>query len=188
MYSDVAQYLRISIYDVADHILAAYERELYTYATKQLQARGIEVATGSAIQKVDDQYLHLNGHDPVPYGILLWVAGNKSIPFVDRLDVKKTQHGLRRILTDGSLRVKKGLESNEVHHNVFAIGDAADVEGSPLPTTAEVAVQKARFLVQHLNKTLKGSQLNLPAFAYKQKGLVTYIGVSLPLIDLTCLL
>ena len=176
MYPLIAQYLRISIYDVADHILGAYERELYTYATNHLKARGVEVATGSNIVKVDGQDLHLKGCDPVPYGILLWVAGNRSISFVDDLDVKKTQHGLRRILTDEYLRIKRNNESNEVHPDVFALGDAADVEGNPLPTTAEVAVQKARFLVHQLNKIPQDSQFKTPAFEYREKRLVTYIG------------
>ena len=61
---------------------------------------------------------------------------------MDLLNVKKTQRGLRRILTDRSLRVKKHNEDNEVHTDVFALGDAADVEGSPLPTTAEVCDSK----------------------------------------------
>ena len=161
---------------MADHILGAHEQELYSYATKHLQARGIEVTTGSIIEKVDSQVLYLKGRDSVPYGILLWVAGNKSIPFVDHLNVKRTQGGLRRILADGSLRVKKNDDTTGVYLNVFALGDAADVAGSPLPTTAEVAVQKAHFLVQHLNRTPRRSQLNMPTFTYQQKGLVTYIG------------
>jgi NADH:ubiquinone reductase (non-electrogenic) len=90
--------------------------------------------------------------------------------------VKKTANVLRRILTDDSLRVKKSDESNEVRSNVFALGDAADIEENSLPTTAEVAVQKARFLVQHLNKTPKDAEVVLGKFEYKQKNLVTYIG------------
>lgn len=146
------------------------------YATNHLRARGVEVVTGAAIEKVDEQNLHLNGSVPVPYGILLWVAGNKSTPFVDGLDVKKTQHGLRRILTDECLRVKKAEADTKVFNNIFALGDAADIEDNSLPTTAEVAVQKARYLVQHLNRSPESSAIKITAFKYQQKSLVTYIG------------
>jgi NADH:ubiquinone reductase (non-electrogenic) len=103
---------------------------------------GVQIATSSVIEKVDDEYLHVKGQDPVPYGILLWVTGNKSLSFVDGLDVKKSEHGLSRILTDGNLRVKKAGVGEEILDDVFALGDTADIEGQSLPTTAEVAYRR----------------------------------------------
>ena len=165
------------MYDVAEHILGAYDQELYTYATNQLQSRGIDVVTGTMIEKVEEQNLHLKGGAVVPYGILLWVAGNKSVQFVDDLDVKKTEQGLSRMLTDEYLRVKKTQGGDtEAFTNVFALGDAADIEGDSLPTTAEVAVQKANYLVQRLNGERATTTPKMTAFTYREKGLVTYIG------------
>lgn len=109
----------------------------------------------------------------MPYGILLWVTGNKSIPLIDGLDVRKSKRGLIRILTDTSLRVLKPGDGSEVYHNVFALGDVADIENNSLPTTAEVAVQKAKHLVGSLNKGLEAS---IPGFKYQNRRLVTYIG------------
>jgi NADH:ubiquinone reductase (non-electrogenic) len=109
----------------------------------RISKHGVQIATNSVIEKVDSTDLYLKGQGAVPYGILLWVTGNKSLPFVDRLDVKKSTTGLVRILTDPSLRVKKkGNLEGQVFLEVFALGDAADIEGQSLPTTAEVAVQK----------------------------------------------
>lgn len=61
---------------------------------------------------------------------------------------------------------------------MFAIGDAADIEGASLPTTAEVACQKAKYLVENFNaaaKANKGEIFKAP-FEYQQKQLVSYIG------------
>ncbi|KAH8651425.1 hypothetical protein BX600DRAFT_483795 [Xylariales sp. PMI_506] len=177
LYPSVAGLLRITIFDVAPNILSAYDKRLYEYATEQLVKRGIEVATGCVIDNVDDSYLHVRGKDPIPYGILLWVAGNKSVPLVDNLSANKTSHGLVRIVTDSFLRVKKPVNDDEaaagVYADVYALGDAAEIEGQVLPTTAEVAVQEAKYLVRQLNK---GPNAQGRPFIYSSKKLVTYIG------------
>ncbi|KAI1618356.1 hypothetical protein EDD36DRAFT_414038 [Exophiala viscosa] len=176
LYPDVAPSMRITIYDVAPHILGAYDQKLYEYATEQMLQRGIEIVTNAVIERVDRTNLYIKGQNPVPYGILLWVAGNRSIPLVDKLDVKKPEHGLIRILTDDSLRVKKASTDvhghSDVYPDVFALGDAADIEGRSLPTTAEVAVQKAKYIVRRLNRGATATE----NFAYADKRLVTYIG------------
>ena len=70
--------------------------------------QGVHVEPKTLIEKVSATHVHIKGRRrPVPYGILLWVAGNKSVPLVSAIDVAKTQHGLIRILTDSSLRVRK---------------------------------------------------------------------------------
>lgn len=175
LYPAVAPFLRITIVDVASHILGTYDRKLYEYATEHMRERGIDVATDCVIEKVDSANLYIKDHGSVPYGILLWVAGNKSAQLVDDLAVKKTEHGLVRIVTDDRLQVVKGSEPHAVHTDVFALGDAADIEGHPLPTTAEVAVQKAKYLVRELNKR-SGIQSDMKPFHYSQKKLVTYLG------------
>ena len=192
LYPSVAPLLRISIYDVAPHILGVYDQKLYEYATERMVQRGVEVATGCIIERVDSSNLHIKGRaQPVPYGILLWVAGNKSVPLIDGLDAKKSEKGLVRVLTDERLRVKWKTQSSDdgqdVFPDVFALGDAADIDGASLPTTAEVAVQKARYLVQQLNsraKQLKShsssssktdSEPTKP-FRVRTRRLVTYIG------------
>lgn len=135
--------------------------------------RGVRIATSHVIEKVDNTHLHVKGKASVPYGILLWVAGNQSVPLVDKLEVKKSEHGLVRILTDSRLRVRKSGSTSEIYPNIFALGDAADVEGQSLPTTAEVALQKAKYLVQQLNSQ---NQAPPQPFVYAKRRLVTYIG------------
>ena len=182
LYPDIAPLLRITIFDIAAHILGTYDQKLYEYATEHMLQHGVEIATNSVIEKVSATHIHVKGQGPVPYGILLWVAGNSSIPFVDSLDVKKPEHGLVRILTDPYLRVKKkstGDSTNTAdasYPDVFAMGDAADIEGHSLPTTAEVAVQKAKYLVQQLNKGTEISETQKSSFSFSSRKSVTYIG------------
>ncbi|KAL8836242.1 MAG: hypothetical protein Q9170_002986 [Blastenia crenularia] len=176
LYPEVAEYLRISIYDVAPYILGAYDQKLHEYANDALLKRNIAIETNSRIEKVDKHALYIKDKGRIPYGMLLWVTGNKAVPLVMNLDVKKTKKGLIRILTDSRLQVLKSNATNEVYDNVFALGDAADIEGSSLPTTAEVAVQKARYLVNFFNsRNAIGPSSSVP-FAYRERQLVSYIG------------
>ncbi|KAI4094904.1 MAG: hypothetical protein LQ344_001949 [Seirophora lacunosa] len=178
LYPEVAKYLTISIYDVAPHILGAYDQKLHEYANDALLKRDIGIETNSRIEKVDGQALYIKGKGRIPYGMLLWVTGNKAVPLITDLEVRKSEKGLVRILTDSRLRVFKSRDSDAIYDNVFALGDAADIDGSSLPTTAEVAVQKAKYLVNFFNARAGaglGKSSSLP-FTYREKQLVSYIG------------
>jgi NADH:ubiquinone reductase (non-electrogenic) len=78
------------------------------------------------------------------------------------------------VLTDCYLRVLQpdGSKSDtEILEDVYDLGDASDIEGNSLPTTAEVAVQKAKWLAKYLNAGEVGDE-----FEYKNKALVAHIG------------
>ncbi|KAL9112181.1 MAG: hypothetical protein Q9227_003558 [Pyrenula ochraceoflavens] len=177
MYPDVARNLHISIYDVAPNILSAYDRNLHEYANHQLLKRDVQVATNTHIESVDAEALHIKEMGRVPYGMLIWATGNKNVPLVEKLKVRTTTKGLKRILTDEHLRVFKSNDSDEIYDNVFGLGDAADMDGLSLPTTAEVAVQKGKYLVGEFNTagTIDEAK-DSKKFEYLQKQLVTYIG------------
>ena len=75
---------------------------------------------------------------------------------------------LPRILTDEFLRVYG--KDGQILSDAFALGDAADIKDSSLPTTAEVACQKAEYLAKSLNHGVQD------AFKYEQKAVVAYLG------------
>jgi NADH:ubiquinone reductase (non-electrogenic) len=178
LYPEVVQYVSISIYDVAPHILSAYDAKLHEYATSQLLKRNIDVAPNTRIEKVDHDALYIKDKGRVPTGMLIWATGNKNVPLVEKLEVKMPEKGLKRILTDNHCRAFKPGDSRELQDGVYAIGDAADIEGASLPTTAEVACQKSKYLVENLN-LISGPRANAmfkAPFEYQQKRLVSYIG------------
>ncbi len=178
LYPEVVKYVSMSIYDVAPNILSAYDAKLHEYATQQLVKRDIDVAPNTRIEKVDREAIYIKGKGRVPTSLLIWATGNKQVPLVEKLDVKLPEKGLKRILTDYYCRAFTSSGSSELHEGVFAIGDAADIEGASLPTTAEAACQKAKYLVHNLNY-LTGARANemfRTPFEYKQKRLVSYIG------------
>lgn len=53
LYGDVTKRLKITVYDVAPHILSAYDKQLFDYANRSLSRRDVEIATSTYITNVD---------------------------------------------------------------------------------------------------------------------------------------
>jgi NADH dehydrogenase FAD-containing subunit len=176
VYPHLQGQVRVSVYDVADRVLGQFGEKLSEYAMSQFRARGsVNIRTGRNIEAVEANCLRVKEDGKVGFGVCVWAVGNKVCSLVEELDVRKTD-GLPRIATDHFLRVFAPGEEDEKREaiaNVYALGDAADIIGETLPTTAEVAVQKARWLATYLNN---GEPAGSKAFEYKQKALIAYIG------------
>lgn len=136
--------------------------------------RDVEVVTGSHIEKIDDKAIYTKELGRVPCSTVIWTTGNKVTPLVESLDCKKVEKGMPRMLTDNFLRLKDTKEGTIP--DVFALGDSADVEGASLPTTAEVACQKANWLARAINKEFEEGKV--APFEYKQTAIVAYLGHS----------
>ncbi|KAJ8064245.1 hypothetical protein OCU04_006592 [Sclerotinia nivalis] len=188
----------ISIYDVADRLLGQFGEKLSEYAMGKFENRGcVNVKTGKHIEEIKRHSMVIKEEGEVPFGVVVWAVGNTAGKLVEGLKCRKSE-GLQRILTDKWLRVlapdSNGVDGKgaDIIENVYALGDAADISNNELPTTAEVAVQKAKWLTQHLFDSaptchpvneasearlanLKNPPNNTP-FQYRQKDLIAYIG------------
>ncbi|KAE8331378.1 hypothetical protein BDV39DRAFT_218712 [Aspergillus sergii] len=164
----------VTVHDVAPNILAPFDRKLSEYAQKSLQKHKVEIKVNSHIVNVTEDTIETREDGKLGYGLLIWATGNKQRPLVDQLNVMKSSQGLKRILTDDRLCV---LGTNgAIIPDAYAIGDAADIDNASLPTTAEVAVQKATYLARASNSAASGQTIE--PFTYHQRPLVTYTGAS----------
>ncbi|KAF9876560.1 pyridine nucleotide-disulfide [Colletotrichum karsti] len=162
--------LSITIHDVAPTILSTFDARLGEYAAESLKGKKIELKTSSHIQSVEADAIVTKEDGRLPYGLLIWATGNKASSLVEKLPVKKPESGLPRILTDKYLRVLS--PDGSVMEDVYALGDAADIEGESMPTLAEVALQKGEYLTDMLN----GDEKDIKPFSYKQRALLAYLG------------
>ena len=170
LFPDLKDKTSISVHDVASQILSPFDRKLSEYACTALKSNKVGIKLNSHILNVTADTIETKEDGVTGYGMLIWSTGNRSIPLIDNLALQKTSHGLTRILTDNRLNALS-LDGTALP-NVFAMGDAADIEGGTLPTTAEVAIQKADYLIKLFNHTGKPAQ----PFQYRQRSLVTYTG------------
>ncbi|KAI0316210.1 FAD/NAD(P)-binding domain-containing protein [Amylostereum chailletii] len=183
----LAREARITLYDVAPQILGSFDAGLARYAEHKFRRQGIHIKTSHHVDKVEAGKLFVRQQGEVPFGLLVWSTGlapNSLVQSIDGLmkdERKKRQvvipgHGL---LTDAYLNVLRpdGIPNPDV----WAIGDAAQCDGAPLPATAQVAMQKAKYLSKQLNKMARGgSAVDEDAepdpFEFKNQGALAYLG------------
>lgn len=202
-FPQVANKVKISLIEALPNILPMFDKSLIEYAEKKLKVtNNVNVMTKSAVTKVAEQTLTIKDADgniqEVPYGCLLWVAGNAPRKIVTDLINKlgPEHHPIRR-----GLNVNNHLQVNGAD-GIFAIGDAS-VCGRLAPT-AQVATQEGNYLARLFNnladdmhqETLKrreGENANIlaeklnesNAFNYKHYGAFAYVGDNRAIADLT---
>jgi len=116
------------------------------------------------VSEVHKNKVILDDGTVIKCGLIVWSTGvgahevTKSFPFT-------TKDG--KIITNDRLQVKS-------FPDIYAIGDCATIENTPLPTTAQVAQQKGRYLATSLNdksdKPFKFHFLGMMAYIGRYKG------------------
>ncbi|KAK6329825.1 hypothetical protein TWF730_006121 [Orbilia blumenaviensis] len=100
---------------------------------------------------------------------------------VPSISPSKLQWSLKRqprtggLIVDDRFRVQLVESKSQTEatvSDVFAVGDVSSMEKSPLPATAQVANQEARWLAEHLN----AGDLNSQRFSFRNLGVMTYLG------------
>merc|ERR1711939_302536 len=81
----------------------------------------------------------------------------------------------KAVLTDGTLHLLDA--EKKPMRDVWAIGDCAMVDDGPfLPATAQVASQKADYVIDALNKLARGRKPSEEDFKWKNQGSLAYLG------------
>jgi NADH dehydrogenase len=160
---------RIILYEHSSHLLGAFKPKLQVYAREQLEARGVEVQTGTGVTNVGPTTVGLSSGETVRAHTLVWAGGLQANPLVKSLGVE-TVHG-NRIPVGPDLQVKG-------YPGVFAIGDIAAMTdgktGKVLPGLGAVALQAGRHVAETIKCLLRGQQPE--PFQYVDKGTMAQVG------------
>lgn len=137
--SKLVSLIRVILLQSGKTLLNQFESSLQELALRTFRDR-VEVQFGARVTRVTEDEVHLQSGDVIRYGMLVWAAGNATRPIVNRvLEQIGAPSGSRKLPVDAWLRVR-GARS------VFALGDCAQMEHEPLPSTAQVAGQQGAFL------------------------------------------
>ena len=60
--------------------------------------------------------------------------------------------------------------------HTYAIGDCAAIDGTPLPATAQVANQQAKYLTRRLNRLIRTDRDDPKPFVFQNAGSLAYVG------------
>ena len=129
---------------------------------------GVEVLTGSAVQRIDDGGVVVSGRR-VPAGNVFWAAGVMASPAAQWLKAEADQAGRVKVMGDLSV---PGLPE------IFAIGDTAlsnGWDGKPVPGLAPAARQQGRYVASVVRARIEGRPPAGP-FRYRHAGSLATIG------------
>jgi NADH dehydrogenase len=165
-----AQGMRWALVETKDRIMPEVPPGLSEFAARELRARGIEVRTETTIEAIADRDATLSGGERFPARTIVWTAGVKPSPAVERLGLPLERGG--RVTVDRTMRVE-GLQQ------VWAIGDCAAVpdtarKGQPCPPTAQHAIRQGRLVARNVAATLGNGRVR--PFRYRTKGVVAELG------------
>jgi len=158
--------VRIVLIEAMDRILPSFPRYLSNVATERLRQMGVEVLLNSPIQNVNKDYIELKDAK-ISNGILVWAAGVKArhLP----LSPEQRRDPNSRITVNEHLEIPG-------YRGVYLIGDGALFinNGIPLPPTASVAVQEAKYIAQNI--LLHSQKKEPPPFRFRNRGDMASLG------------
>jgi NADH dehydrogenase len=164
--------------DAAPKILPEIPSRLGDYAAAQLVKRGVDIRTGTTLERVEPHAATLSDGDQLLTHTVVWTAGVKAHPLLGRFGLPLDERG--RVVVDQTLRVK-GMQ------NVWALGDGARVPneatpGQPDPPTSQHALRQARRIAKNLGgeaKPYRYRMLGQVATLGRYKGIADVLGVRL---------
>ena len=163
--------LRFILVEARDRVMPEIPAKLADFASAELRRRGIEIHTGTTVERVEADAVELSTGERVPTRTVCWTAGVKPHPIVNRLGLPFDDDG--RISTDSHCSVR-GFD------NVWAIGDAAGIPdparpGNPCPPTCQHAIRQAKTAAYNVAAALGGSG-GRRRFTYKTLGVFVDMG------------
>jgi NADH dehydrogenase len=140
------QGMRWMLVEAAERPMMEVPPKLSDFTVRELRGRGIEFRIGQTVEQVTDRSVTLSTGEVVPARTVVWTAGVKPHPVVQRLGLPLTDKG--RIESDRFMQVPG-------HDNVWAIGDAAAVpdparKGQPSPPTAQHGLRQGRAVARNV--------------------------------------
>jgi NADH dehydrogenase len=169
--------------EATDRILPEVGEAMGRYAVRELRGRNIDVRLETRLDSCENRVAHLSDGSRHPCRTLVWTAGVKPHPVLEKTDLPRDGRG--RLRCAATLRVE-GAE------HVWSAGDAAAVPdlaaagasrtggsgGEPVrecAPNAQHAVRQARLLADNLVASLRGRELT--AYEHAYAGSVASLGL-----------
>ena len=165
-----AQGLRFVLVESQDHIMGEVPERLGAFALREIRGRGTELRLSTRVTAVGPDHVVLSTGETVPTRLVVWTAGVKPAPAVERLGLPLDETG--RIRVDAQMRVE-GVE------DVWALGDAAAVpdpanSGKPCPPTRQHAMRQGWRVGANVAASVGQGQAE--PFTYRTRGVFVDLG------------
>ena len=120
--------------------------KVMNYLTKKLK---VDVLLNHAISNVTRNHIEMNGEISVPTKTLIWCAGIKSAPIIDKIELEKEKS-----------RIKVDEYAETVKENVYVVGDSCAFlqEHHALPALVETALQTGKGAAKNILLDIRGKE------------------------------
>ena len=167
---DLAGRVTITLVEAGPRLLAAFPEDISSATRTRLESIGIRVLVGAQVKAATADAFVLADGSTLPATLKVWAAGVKGPDFLADFD------GLEASRSN-QLVVRPTLQTTR-DDAIYALGDCAalTLPGAerPLPPTAQVAHQQARYLIEALPRALQGRPV--PDFRYRDLGALVSLG------------
>lgn len=159
---------KIILLEMTDKVLAPYSKKTQDYTEQTLRDMGIDVRLNTTVAEVRVNEIELKNGDIIPTSTLIWAAGVRAHPLVEKLGLELERGYRVKVEPDLSL-VNKPY--------VFVLGDIAAAKnklGDLLPQVATVAIQQGQHAAKQINRLVRQEPTRV--FEYFDKGSMAIIG------------
>tara|TARA_B100000700_G_scaffold256557_1_gene289869 strand:+ start:3378 stop:4619 length:1242 start_codon:yes stop_codon:yes gene_type:complete len=157
----------IYLIEAGSNILPTYSNKLSNKASKYLKSLGVTIRTDERVEDIKEM-LVTTDKDKIETDNIIWAAGNKASPLIEKLDTEVDLEGRAIVSKDCSIQDDQ---------DIFVIGDAANFkneEGISLPGIAPVAIQQGRYVGKNIKNNIAYNERK--TFKYKDRGMMATIG------------
>jgi NADH dehydrogenase len=160
--------LRVVLVEAGPRLLPHLPERFGKYAARVLHRRGVEIRTGTEVDRVDPSGLSLKNGDRYASRTILWDAGNHPVPLVSRLGLPLSHSGAIKTERDFSVPGRPHL---------WAIGDCAAIPkagGGEYAPLAQNATREGPLLARNVLARLRGKAPK--PFTYTPLGQMASLG------------
>ncbi|QLD87728.1 FAD-dependent oxidoreductase [Natronomonas salina] len=133
--------LDVRLVEMADRVAPGFDPVFADAIGRELEARGVSVTTGVAIDRAEADSVHLADGRQIPADVLVWTGGIRGSAALDG----------ERLPVDADLQVSD---------STFVVGDAAavvDAGGRNVPASARTAIGEARVAAKNVVRRVNES-------------------------------
>jgi NADH dehydrogenase len=167
--------VRFVLVEATNRILPEVGPDMGAYAARQLVARGIDIRLGTRLESCVDGAIVLSDGARFQAETLVWTAGVKPSPMLDRTDLPR---GPRGHLT--ALPTLQVVDGDRVVEGAWTAGDCAQVPDLTTPgaycsPSAQHAVRQAKVLADNIRQVILGGAPK--EYRHKYAGSVASLGL-----------
>ncbi|MBC8139246.1 MAG: NAD(P)/FAD-dependent oxidoreductase [Fibrella sp.] len=168
--------VRVILLEAGPRILPQFPEDLAEKAKRDLEKLGVEIRTGDAVVRLENDCVYLKSGDSIATKTIIWAAGNVASPLAKNLTDQLDKAG--RVKVEKDLSVPGRPE-------IFVAGDLMAFEmpdGKPVPGVAQGAIQSGAIAGRNILHRLYGEGTD--PFSYWDKGNLAVIGRGKAIADL----